>query len=369
MTQDKATLRAWRDACRQGDTQSLEALLSQHPALLEDHQGIMRATAEGQVDSVRFLLSRGAQPDNFGSRGLRRPLHQCLSPSQPREPKHVEIARLLLEAGADLEAPGQFQKMPPLQVAAASGYLPLVELLRQAGAQVDIHAAAITCDTQRLRALLSQDPARATERDGQGRTPLHCLAMSRLWSWDQAQQARTLEAARLLLEAGADINALQQRDCKYQGTPLWWAISSGRCPALVALLLEKGADTEGGLLAAAYQGSGELLALLLGSGAQVDAVDTRGYTALQHVLLFKRPEAAPALLEAGADPARVTDKGHTALHLAALCGHAPELLALLVEAGAPLEARDEEGRTARDLALDRGHGEAAAWISGAESRA
>lgn len=372
MTQDKQTLGAWREACRQGDTQALGALLEQHPALLDDHQGIMRATAEGQVEAVRFLLSRGAQPDNYGSRGLRRPLHQCLSPSQPRQPAHVEIARLLLEAGADLEAPGQFQKMPPLQVAAASGYLPLVELLRQAGARVDTHAAAITCDTQRLAALLAESPARASRRDEQGRTPLHSLAMSRLWSWDAAQQARTLEAARLLLEAGADLNAPQERDCKYQGTPLWWAISSGRCPALVRLLLERGADTEGGLLAAAYQGSGELLAALLEAGAGVDAVDARGYTALQHVLLFKRPEAAPTLLEAGADPARVTERGHTALHLAALCGHSPELLGLLVEAGAPLGARDQEGRTARELALERGHAEAAAWLgeaSGAASRA
>jgi ankyrin repeat protein len=247
--------------------------------------------------------------------------------------------------------------------------LQAAELLLEAGAQVGVHAAAMTGYVERLAELLAADPALAAARDAQGRTPLHCLAMSRLWSWDQAQERRALQAAELLLEAGAPINALQQRERKYQGTPLWWATSSGRCVALVGLLLARGADPEGCLLAAAYQGSEALLGLLLEAGAQVDAVDVRGYTALQHVLLFKRPEVVPSLLALGADPSRTTERGHTALHLAALCGHQPALLESLVKAGAPLEARDLEGRTARELAQGRGHQEAASWLSGAASRA
>lgn len=65
-------------------------------------------------------------------------------------------------------------------------------------------------DLPRAQALLDQDPSLAGRYDKSGATPLHYAALS-------GQR----DAARLLLEYGADINA---RDTEFGATPAGWAI-------------------------------------------------------------------------------------------------------------------------------------------------
>ena len=67
---------------------------------------------------------------------------------------------------------------------------------------------------------------------------------------------------------------------------------------------------------------------------------------------------APALLEAGADPNEVTDKGFTALILSGQNGHGQCARALL-EAGADLEAENNNQVTALNAACYGGHEECA----------
>ena len=64
------------------------------------------------------------------------------------------------------------------------------------------------------------------------------------------------------------------------------------------------------------------------------------------------------LLEAGADPNASDDSGWTALMEAAYGGHA-ECVRLLLEAGAAPDIQNEEGKTALMLAAEEGHAEAA----------
>ncbi len=82
--------------------------------------------------------------------------------------------------------------------------------------------------------------------------------------------------------------------------------SAARAPTLAGVASEP-ADT---LHAAASRGDGAAIVRLLAvPGAQVDAPDASGRTALLHAVLARQPGAVRALLAAGADPARADATG------------------------------------------------------------
>jgi hypothetical protein len=75
---------------------------------------------------------------------------------------------------------------------------------------VEFFAAVASRDTARVREFLSSDPTLVRARDDEGATPLHLAA-------EQGHR----DVVKLLLEAGADINA---RDDRFGATPTGWAI-------------------------------------------------------------------------------------------------------------------------------------------------
>ncbi|KAK3272313.1 hypothetical protein CYMTET_19387 [Cymbomonas tetramitiformis] len=102
----------------------------------------------------------------------------------------------------------------------------------------------------------------------------------------------------------------------------------------------------------------EMVRELVGKGAEVDAEDGEGRTALTVALAFGQEAAARALLEAGAGVNAGT--GQRPLHGAAEGGMV-EMLRELVDKGADVEAEDGEGRTALTVALN-GHEEVARFL-------
>ena len=125
-----------------------------------------------------------------------------------------------------------------------------------------------------------------------------------------AAQRGDLAAVRLLLRDGADVNAAQGDGM----TALHWA---------------------------AERGSRELAEVLLYAGARVDAGTRIGhYTPLHLAARAAHGQVVTLLLDAGADPeARTTNSGASALHLAAGAGD-PSVIAGLVKAGADVNARE-----------------------------
>jgi len=107
---------------------------------------------------------------------------------------------------------------------------------------------------------------------------------------------------------------------------------------------------------AAWRGHGEVVELLVDKGANLDAQDKLGWTALQRAADNGHGEVVKLLVEKGANLEAQDTYGRTALHLAAQGGHG-EVVKLLVEKGANLEAQDTYGRTALHLAAQGGHGE------------
>jgi hypothetical protein len=127
------------------------------------------------------------------------------------------------------------------------------------------------------------------------------------------------------------------------------------------------ARSDAALLDAARLGDVARAKALIAAGADVHAVDYRGFTPLLWACAGAPPELVRLLLESGASPDPRAGDGTTALMLAAANG-LTETARLLLSRGADATAT-KEGMTARQLAADRGHLEVATLLEQAETLA
>ena len=164
----------------------------------------------------------------------------------------------------------------------------IAEAVRAELDELDVWEAATLGDTGRLRELLDGDPDLVSAWSSDKGTPLHFASF-----FGQP------EAARLLLERGADVHAV---------SPTFGDVTP--------------------LHSAAAAPSREIVVALLAAGADPNARQSGGFTALQAAAMNGDAEMARALLDAGADPAAATDDGRTARTFAEEQGHA-DVAALL----------------------------------------
>lgn len=146
-----------------------------------------------------------------------------------------EMIDLLLEAGADINQRSHWW-------AGSFGVLDddhgLAPYLIERGARVDAHAAARLGMMDRLAELIAADPGLVHARGGDGQTPLHF--------------APTIEIAAFLLDEGADIDA---RDVDHESTPAQYMVRSRQDVA--RYLVRRGCKTD--LLLAAALGDVDLV--------------------------------------------------------------------------------------------------------------
>ena len=201
-------------------------------------------------------------------------------------------------------------------------------------------------DMQAARALLNQHvSAKATQPDGS--TALHWAVQ-----WDD------LDTAKLLIGAGADVNAAND----YGVTPLLLACGTNRNAAMVVLLLKSGANLhtpsragETALMMAARTGSVDAVKVLLKAGADVNAKETSlGQTALMWAAAEGHTDVVRVLIERGADVRAKSKAGFTPLLFAARTGDV-HLNQILLGAGAGVNEAATDGETALLIATIRSH--------------
>ena len=110
------------------------------------------------------------------------------------------------------------------------------------------------------------------------------------------------------------------------------------------------------LLEACKDGKTENVTMLLEKGADVNAEDDYGITALMCASENGHTEIVSMLLEKGADVNAECDEGRTALMWASVYGHT-EIVSMLLEVGADVNAEDDYGITALTNASEDGHTE------------
>ncbi len=330
----------------------------------------------GHLETVRMLLKRGADPkltDNTGDTAL----HIAA------EKGHLPVVAILLSHGVLPDAKNGKGKTP-LFAAAAFGRLDVVALLLENKVRCDdrdqdgwtsMHFAAYSGEIAMLN-LLHSCGAPTDETTVKGVTPLYILATT---------NKRTLEAGRLLVTWGADLNkrkeggfsllemaAVRRRtdmarflldlgarvDDRNAGrTPLHTASSTG-ADDFVKLLLEYHADpnatADGGITPlhiAARHGSAKIAELLLDHGAAVDQRDMHGLTALHHWgIRDGKPETALMLIKRNADSNALDSDGRTPL-MGCVIADKADAAKLMLNHQANINARDKRGNTALHWAV------------------
>src|SRR6266513_1506490 len=115
-----------------------------------------------------------------------------------------------------------------------------------------------------------------------------------------------------------------------------------------------GQDLDGKLLEAAEARNTAEVQKLLGEGADANAKDNAGWTALIWAAYFGRTDTVRTLLEKGAYVNAKGKDGMTALMNAASAGY-QDIVHALLEKGANVNAKDDSGKTALMSAAVRGH--------------
>ncbi len=366
------------DAAMNGDSASLSSLIAQgldvNDPQVDGATALHWASQQDDVAMARRLLDAGANaaaPNRVGATPL---LLAALNGS-------ADMIDLLLDAGVNVNSSLSSTGDTALMVASRTGIPEAVRVLLGKGAAVnaqEIWGAStalmwavaenhtdivkmlidVGADVNAITSFLPGNMASSTRFEGvppRARLPEERVpeeyASGELTALLFAARDGHLESARLLIQAGADVNA-------------------------------RAADGKDSLGLAIFNGNYAFASFLVDSGADVNLPDASGFTPLFWAVDRRNMETAPnfpwmvmedplplvrKLLEAGADPNAVIDSTPmalmregsprivfaTALMRAAFSGD-PELVSLLLEFGADPHIRSSDDETALSAAAGTG---------------
>ncbi len=349
-------------ACTNGNAEIVRALLAAgadaNTTLRGGETALMTAARTGRVEAVRALIDAGAKVDAADRTGQTALMWAAAD-------GHADVVEALSEAGADLHARLK-SGFTPMLFAAREGRIEVVRALLRAGVnaneaiQADPKGGApkegpsaliLAVENGHFELAIALVEAGADPNDQRsGYTPLHTLSWVRKPNRGDDPEGQppptgsgnltSLQFARKLVKLGADVNARLARGSSGKGK----LSMTGAMPFLLAsktadlpymeLLVELGADPQ----AANKDGCTPLMAA---AGIGTLAPDEEAGT---------EPEALAAveyLLQRGANVNAVDQNGETAMHGAAYKS-LPKMVQLLADRGAKIETwnrKDKYGWT------------------------
>ena len=284
---------ALMEALRTGDKAAFDRVWKETPRAVgrrgpNGATPLMFATVYGDLDTMRRLLDRGANPnvaDNAGATALMWAIDD------------VEKTKLLVRRGADVNARSADGRTPLMIASAWPGGTAAARVLLEHGANPGVKGPSRFGEvTPFLLSFQSDDAA------------MHRLLLER------GAEPKTLNAAALSLAL--------RGECE-------------ECVTTAFKHLDADAVTAAILNDAPPRGIGAGVVRLLSAGADPNARDVDGRTVLMRVVASDELDEAPvkALIERGADVNARSPSGETALALAKLRGDTP-VARLLIAAGA-----------------------------------
>jgi ankyrin repeat protein len=295
------------EAIRNGDVSFIKAHATKADLESRDSRGatpLMHAAAFGNVEILKLLLDAGADVNarnDFDATAL---LWGARDPNK---------ARLLIARGADVNARSRQGRTPLMLASLGHGESSIVALMLEKGADVNVKdkrgdtalgLAAMTGEIESMRLLLAKGANPAAVND-KGETPIVL-----------ATKSKDADAVRLLIAKRVDVNVATTSFNNVRHGPI----------AMIKLTP---------LHRAAAFGPVEMVRDLLAAGADVNARDSRALTPLIFAVAteYAAPRIVQTLLQAGADVNARDNTGETALDWAEKFGY-PEVIAALTKAGA-----------------------------------
>jgi uncharacterized protein len=345
---------------------------------------LMLVARAGNVEAGKLLLKHGANPnaqENFRGQTA---LIWAAAESQPEMVKlliaaHADVnARSLIntnrrqvtgEPRAQARPPGG---MTPLLYAARQGCLGCVRYLAEGKADLNmadpegITPMLIATENFNfdIAAYLVKQGADVNRWDWWGRTPLYAAVDLNTLPYGgrpdhiSMDDTTSLKLIEILLNAGANPNAQLKLFPPYRSlgadrggdslltvgtTPLLRAAKAGDAPAIKLLLAHHALPD--------LSNNADVTPLMAAAGVGTSGVDTRGKYKTQ----AEASEAIKLLVAGGANVNATDVRGLTALHGAALLG-SDDVVRTLAAENAHLDAKDKRGVTPLDMALGKGGG-------------
>ncbi|MCY4400187.1 MAG: ankyrin repeat domain-containing protein [Gemmatimonadetes bacterium] len=293
------------DAAMRGDRVAVRELLADgadvNAAQGDGMTALHWAAEHGDVELARMLLHAGAAVAPATRIGSYAPLHIAARNG------HTSLAVLLLEAGGDATAAAPGTGTTPLHLAAGAGVAELAVALIERGADVDGREA------------------------GWGQTPLMFAA-----------SMNRVDAIRALLDAGADPDITSRVEDLVVLSALDQLANRRRSDAIKALTADGARSPSAGEFQAAVRAARAVYAEGLPDDEEEEEDDFRprritakgGLTALLHAVRQGHREAAAALLDGGADIDLPSASDGTSPLLMATINGQFDLALALIERGA-----------------------------------
>ncbi len=333
------------------------------------------AVAAGNAPMFQLLLESGAEKDGLELNSLPLAVYAY-------EKRQKDIAKLLLEKGADVKKTGSRGETLLHSVAAQDdwqfanlvlGYNPDLNARDDTGRTPLL--SAIDKSAIRVAGLLMEKGADVNVKDRQGQTSLHYLAAARnatglmekakaagirVDAKDNAGRtplAIAVESNRVdnveyLLNMGADVNGTD-----HNGVDLI-LVAYGKNRAMLNLFITKGArldvrapDGKTLLLMSLEQNDTQLLKLLTEKGANVNEKQANGKYPLEFAIEKRSYNNAKLLLDNRAEHGVRTEKGNPLLALA-IEKKSDSIAKLLLDKGADPNGRDASNRLHLQQAFD-----------------
>ena len=340
-------------AIKAGDVAQVKALLKTNPQLVSvpDETDRFRSLPlnlvgiTGNVEIAQLLLDAGADLESGDS-------DESTALDNAALNRRPDMVAFLLSKGANVNRRDK-NGACALSFAAAAGDTAIVEHLMRAGADLNFrdvngYTLAHFAVGRDLQGLLDILIARGTNLEGassEGITPLHSAA-----------GRGRVEMVKTLLDRGVNHSPVDG----HGETPMFGAAMNNHAE-VVRLLLAAGADPNftdqmgnTPLLLSAWRSSQDAMQVLIEHGADVNLASLSGDTPIFSTVKQGDPDIVDRLVKAGAKvDGRDPHSGATPLHLAAVLGY-KDIAGHLLAGGADVNARDNSGKTALEMATAHG---------------